>query len=376
MPTAYKNNVENNLKRRLDKFLDLKSEHISRYRKRTLNDNDTSDNRENGNGEEVIPYLDDLPREVLASLPRPLVALDPGKRQLLCGTSDNSTPDVPIIFRYTDGQRNARMRIKVNSGTLERVKPKVVKDAEARLSVVSHLALDPLRFATYITVRAAEWRLLADFYADTQTEELPEKREKRLQIRERRDAQWKQRNRSVFLQDKLGLGRLNQQKQQENRAYQQEKQWNAQQRLKRIRLNGQHERQRHQQQLLHQSQQRQLAREQNQEHPSQGQRRSLRRQHQQPRNRLLWQQTQEQQQMETRQRNRLHEHAQERMPPPLSGDLERQRRAEQQQQQQQEFRRQQGDEYWRQHRQQYNRDRRQQREQRRAYQDLQHEQGR
>ncbi|KAJ1806393.1 hypothetical protein LPJ75_005064 [Coemansia sp. RSA 2598] len=96
-----------------------------------------------------------------------MVYMDPGRRQLFYAMGENSTSEIPLVFRSTAAEH---MRtLKQHNTIWEQVKTPEVLAAEQELSTVNCHTLNLEAYEDYIHMCARHWNTLGSFYADTPT---------------------------------------------------------------------------------------------------------------------------------------------------------------------------------------------------------------
>ncbi|KAJ2793215.1 hypothetical protein H4R20_006607, partial [Coemansia guatemalensis] len=178
----------------------------------------TSKRKATTDSSDDIEYVHNIPQEELCQLRESMVFADPGRRQLFYAMGENSTSDVPMVFRSTAAEH---MRTtKKQQEVREKAKTDDVHAAERDLATVSCHALNLGDYEDYIRKRAEHWKTMSDFYANTKT--IPPNEDHRRQREERhqkRHQEWKpwnerqqqQQERQQRNQEKQRNGRMRQQ---------------------------------------------------------------------------------------------------------------------------------------------------------------------
>ncbi|KAJ2794957.1 hypothetical protein H4R20_006050, partial [Coemansia guatemalensis] len=173
-----------------------------------------------------IPMLQNMSQQDIEDLPGPLVAMDPGFRQIVYGCSADSTCAVPKMMQIMAALRQEMLKTRIYDKICACVKPAAVTDVEATLGMVPNTTMDVATFCDYIQVHCEVEPTLKEFYSNTRVEEPEHIRQqhiakKQLQHQQNQDQWW---NREQWSQNEQINGRNIQQKQWEARSQQQTQQ--------------------------------------------------------------------------------------------------------------------------------------------------------
>lgn len=97
------------------------------------------------------------------------VLIDPGRGDLLYCMHEDSTPENPMLFRYTSNRRRKELQIKKRRRDLSRrmaLRPEL-QPALDRIAAHSHRQHSLAAFSDYLRARSAETHLLAPFFGQT-----------------------------------------------------------------------------------------------------------------------------------------------------------------------------------------------------------------
>ncbi|KAJ2807008.1 hypothetical protein H4R20_001460 [Coemansia guatemalensis] len=201
--------------------------------------------KRSSNKDDGIPMLQNMSQQDIEDLPGPLVAMDPGFRQIVYGCSADSTRAVPKTMRITAALRQEMLKTHIYDKIRARVKPVAVTEAETTLGMFQNTTMDVATFCEYIQVHCEVEPTLKEFYSNTRVEEPEHIRrqriaKKQLQHQRNQDQWWDHEQRS---QNEQICERNIQQRQWEARSQQQTQQQALRHRLELQDMNARHERQ-------------------------------------------------------------------------------------------------------------------------------------
>ncbi|KAI9355503.1 hypothetical protein BD770DRAFT_458851, partial [Pilaira anomala] len=127
--------------------------------------------------DEELKYIEQIPNEELRSTDGKCVFIDPGRRDLIYCTHEDSIVNNKKIYWYTRNQKAKETKSTKFKKLRQQLKPKDIQDCEDKLSKCSPLTVKKEAFVEYLKIRAEVTSKMQKYYSNEDVEKDKKKKD-------------------------------------------------------------------------------------------------------------------------------------------------------------------------------------------------------